>query len=345
MGIRNLNTILKRYAPNAISHEASVDDYRGKRVAVDVSVYLHKYKSIYGKTWLNAFYAFMKSLSEIKCVFVFDSKACPKEKLGERQRRSNLRHAQRANLDAIKAAVEEYMKSGSVAHILEKFSHTNDDLAKLIPSDSDTPKSVFSIDRAQSYIDKLENQLRVITSKDFSDVKLMCRSLGFATIDATLEAEFMCALLCHEKKVDAVMTEDTDAYAYLSPVLLTKVSGTRFYEIRIGSVLAELGMNNDQFVDMCILCGTDYSPKVRGVGPIRAYRMIKTRGSFEAVSEKEIRYATIKSIDYDSVRALFTIRPSGVDTIDFPESDTDSLPSLLDRCIISPEKPLRRILK
>lgn len=37
-----------------------------------------------------------------------------------------------------------------------------------------------------------------------------------------------------------------------------------------------------QFVDLCILCGCDYLPSVRGVGPKKALQGIKKFGSLEA---------------------------------------------------------------
>lgn len=341
MGIKNLNAILKRNAPNAIIHETGVSAYTGKRVAVDVSVYMYKYKSTYGKTWIKAFYEFMKGLADMKCVFVFDSKTCPKEKMGEREKRSELKHKMRSKLEVIKDAIDMYTRTGTVGDVLAPFTHTNTNLAKLVP---DSATASFSIEKANEYIVKVENQLRPITDTDFSDVKLMCRALGFSVIDATIEAEFLCALLCHEKKVDAVMTEDTDAYVYLTPVILTKVSGRRFIEVKMEDVLSDLNMSSRQFVDMCIMCGTDYSPSIRGIGPVKAHKLIKMYGSVEEAAENAPLYA-FNTIDHEKLRTLFAIRPSGISEIEFPRKDECALSSLVEQCVISPEVPLRRILK
>ena len=50
-------------------------------------------------------------------------------------------------------------------------------------------------------------------------------------------------------------------------------------------VLAELDLTADQFVDLCILCGCDYTDKIAGIGPVRALALIKKHGSLEAVLE------------------------------------------------------------
>ena len=45
-------------------------------------------------------------------------------------------------------------------------------------------------------------------------------------------------------------------------------------------------MNMDEFIDLCILCGCDYTLSVGGVGPIKAFNMIKEHGNIENVLEK-----------------------------------------------------------
>lgn len=47
--------------------------------------------------------------------------------------------------------------------------------------------------------------------------------------------------------------------------------------------LKELGLTADQFIDLCILCGCDYAPKISGIGPGRALQLITKHGSMEKV--------------------------------------------------------------
>ena len=46
-------------------------------------------------------------------------------------------------------------------------------------------------------------------------------------------------------------------------------------EINYTKMLEGMKLNYDQFVDMCILCGCDYTDSVRGVGPKKAYNGIR----------------------------------------------------------------------
>ncbi|KAJ2685265.1 hypothetical protein H4R19_006815 [Coemansia spiralis] len=48
----------------------------------------------------------------------------------------------------------------------------------------------------------------------------------------------------------------------------------------------ELGLSRAAFVDMCILCGTDFSSTLKKVGPITALRLIREHGSIERVLER-----------------------------------------------------------
>ena len=48
-------------------------------------------------------------------------------------------------------------------------------------------------------------------------------------------------------------------------------------------VLAELELTEDEFIDLCILCGCDYTSKIPSIGPVRALALIKKHGSIEKI--------------------------------------------------------------
>ncbi len=37
-------------------------------------------------------------------------------------------------------------------------------------------------------------------------------------------------------------------------------------------------MTQDEFIDLCILCGCDYTTNITGVGPVKAFKYVKTLG-------------------------------------------------------------------
>ncbi len=54
-------------------------------------------------------------------------------------------------------------------------------------------------------------------------------------------------------------------------------------ELELSIVLNELGLNMDQFIDLCILCGCDYVRSIEGLGPNTAFKLIKEFENIEAV--------------------------------------------------------------
>jgi 5'-3' exonuclease len=324
MGIKNLNSILKRYAPHTLTKQVPLSEYVGRTVAVDASVYMYKYKSVYGRQWISVFYNFLTSLSGVRCVFVFDSKTCIHEKVAERARRSSQKRALRERVDEVRAALEAYKQTGAVAQVLRQFSPTNTNFTRLISTSARGDASAISVEKIEEYIAKSDNHLLPIYQEDFDTVRKMCNSVGFATITAEIEAEKLCALLCHEKKVDAIMTEDSDALVYITPRILHKVSGGQCIELSMPRILEALDMSPAQFVDMCILCGTDYAPSVPGIGPMKAHKFIKTCGSIDEISKYNFG-----SLNHVRVREIFAIEPSGVDAIAFPDPDPVELTRIL----------------
>lgn len=46
-----------------------------------------------------------------------------------------------------------------------------------------------------------------------------------------------------------------------------------------------MNFTNEKFIDLCIMLGCDYCPSIRGVGPKKAFELINTHGSIEAILE------------------------------------------------------------
>ncbi len=48
-------------------------------------------------------------------------------------------------------------------------------------------------------------------------------------------------------------------------------------------MLQSLKMTEDEFIDLCILCGCDYCPKIAGIGPVKAYKFMQEYKSIDKV--------------------------------------------------------------
>jgi flap endonuclease-1 len=56
-------------------------------------------------------------------------------------------------------------------------------------------------------------------------------------------------------------------------------------EINFEDMLKGLEMTYDEFVDLCILCGCDYTTRIEGVGPVTAFKLIKEHTNLEGILE------------------------------------------------------------
>jgi len=78
-------------------------------------------------------------------------------------------------------------------------------------------------------------------------------------------------------------------------------------EIHLNRALEEMKLTVDQFIDLCILLGCDYCDSIKGIGPVRAFELIKKYGSLEEIIENldTKKYPIPENFDFVAVRKLF----------------------------------------
>ena len=74
-------------------------------------------------------------------------------------------------------------------------------------------------------------------------------------------------------------------------------------------------MTMEEFIDLCILCGCDYTKNIGGIGPVKAFKFIKDCGTIEKVlskleedamdEKKKSKYIVPAEFHYKESRALF----------------------------------------
>lgn len=156
------------------------------------------------------------------------------------------------------------------------------------------------------------------------DAKKLLDLMGVPWVQAPSEGEAEAAYLVARGYVWAAVSQDYDSLLFGSPRLVRNltISGRRklpgkdvYVDITpeviiLGELLGHLKITREQLVDMCIMLGTDYNPEgIRGIGPVKALKLIKTYGSLEKIPDiKEY----LKEIDYESIRNIF-LNPETVD--------------------------------
>jgi len=161
-----------------------------------------------------------------------------------------------------------------------------------------------------------------VTRKHAEDAKELLRLMGVPTLDAPCEAEAQCAELARKGVVHATATEDMDALCCGSPLVVRHLTFSEarkvpVLEYSLPRVLAGLNLSMPEFVDLCILCGTDFSDTIRGVGPKGALAAIRKHRSIEAylAALNTTRHPPPVEFPVDEIRGLLS-RPDVVPASD-----------------------------
>ena len=103
-----------------------------------------------------------------------------------------------------------------------------------------------------------------ITKKQIDECKELLDCMGIPYVVAPEEADSQCAQLVKAGLVDGVLTEDMDILTFGSHTIYRNLaSHTRTpIKIELNDILIALKLSYEQFVELCILFGCDYSDKL-----------------------------------------------------------------------------------
>ena len=235
MGIRMLNKFLQNKCSSAIKH-ITLEELSGKSIAVDTSIYMYKY--IGENALLENFYLMISFFRKynIKPIFIFDGKP-PVEKNETIEQRKKIK----------KNAKEEYNR----LNILLKESQF-DDTTNLTQQDKM---------EIESTMEKLKKQFIMISHDNIQNVKSLFQAYGVTYFEAPGEADILCAKFVLKHKVYACLSEDMDMFVYGCPRVLRYLSLTTESVIMydLNEILTILDVKIEEFKQICILSGTDYS--------------------------------------------------------------------------------------
>ena len=108
-------------------------------------------------------------------------------------------------------------------------------------------------------------------------------------------------------------TEDMDALTFGTGVLLRHLTFSEarkmpIKEFYLDKLLEGFEMDQEQFIDLCILLGCDYCEKIRGMGPKSAIKLIQEHKTIEGVVEKvkgDKKYTVPENWPFKEARRLF----------------------------------------
>lgn len=311
MGIKNLKVLLQQYCKTSINCKMLID-YSGKVFAIDTSIFLYKF--LYNNS--DPLDGFMRqSLRLLKNgivpLFVFDGKP-PKEKScvikNRKDRRKYMENKKGLLETKIKEKEEENVNVKVLDNIQENINEDGNKSDNSSTSDEDIYANM-SIKEMKSELAKIKRKIICITPEHISKTMQLFDLIGIPYIVSKGEAESVCAKLSILNIVDACVSEDTDILANGGKLFIRNFNPDRNLvdEYDLNSILTALNINYNQFMDICILCGCDYTSKIYGIGPITAYKMIKAHNDIETVLTKitNKKYKVPDNFNYIQARHLF----------------------------------------
>ncbi|KAM0942088.1 putative spleen exonuclease [Dioscorea sansibarensis] len=127
--------------------------------------------------------------------------------------------------------------------------------------------------------------LRRNASSEFScmikEAKALGLALGIPCLDGLEEAEAQCALLNAESLCDGCFSADSDIFLFGARTVYRDVflgDGGHVSCYEMVDIESKLGLGRNSLITLALLLGGDYSQRVHGFGPERAFQVVKSMG-------------------------------------------------------------------
>lgn len=298
MGIKNLKKWLREKYPEVIE-EKSLYEFSNKKIAIDVSSFIYKYKLIYDTDWLRPFLIFLQLFKKCKIhgIIVFDGKAPPEKEIEQLKRREQ-RDKSMCNILKIQSDLEIYIKSQVISIELKEYYNKlksngdSENISRLLRSKyNNTNNEKIDVEIVRKNIEKKILQATGISRQDTIDLKELLTILGIPYMEAQNEAESLACYLFKQKQVCAVLTEDTDVLAYGSTFACDIDHSKKTCNvIDLNKVLETTKFTYENFLDFCIMCKCDYNENVRGLGTAKLYNLFKNHITIEEIMKCNLHH-------------------------------------------------------
>jgi len=291
MGIRGLNTMIKKLAPEAIVNK-NISNYKNSIVAIDCSILIYKFKYA-SKNENSHILGFLNRIkfyimNDILPVFVFDGVPLEAKK-NTLIKRQNAKYKLYIRLDELKKI---------------------------------KPVSEEELLNINQEIEKINSQIINVKKHHIVECKTLLDYCGIPYIEAPNDAEKYCAFLQRNNFIDYSVTDDTDSLTFGCQTVLKTSIVKNIIEVNLEEILKKFKMTQEMFVDFCILSGCDYCKTIEKIGPVTAYNSIikyKTLENYfktiknDQIDEDEFIEARkiFRDFDYDlPEKDFFKLKPS-----------------------------------
>lgn len=266
MGTSGLGKLLSQncsITSKSLNERSSRSQVKTLRSAVDMSIYLHRFvkKANTMEEFIMSVVSFIMRLKESKIepIIVLDGKSRKEKAYVIKKRRK-----QRENLKQRIVTLQEQLKDSS---------------------DSDSGDE-DKID-IEEKLSKLVKKCNTVRKTHIDVLKQVLTMMGIIYIHATGEADPLCASLVKSGIAHFCLSNDNDMLLYGCPVtyqnFIYNEHGATVTEYKLSNILVDLGITYNQFVDMCILIGTDYNRPFPGINTDLALELVRQYHTIENI--------------------------------------------------------------
>lgn len=268
MGIKGLCKLMSENSPNGVKVD-SFNNLEGKKVSIDLNSLIFKYiiyKNVNIIVRLNYIITIFTKY-KIEPIFIFDGKS-PIEKnkvIKKRQEKIELEKKK------LKLLYED-------KNLLDKNQFEN--ISKYDNANNDNIKSIIN-----TKIYKTEKKTRQVNATIINNIKKYFDKNDVKYIHSDLESDFICAIINKNNLCEYHISEDTDIIALGCKYLIRNINfeAKTFELYNRNTILDDLKINNSQFIDLCILLGSDYIPRTIGIKGYNILNIIRKYGSIEKI--------------------------------------------------------------
>jgi flap endonuclease-1 len=173
-------------------------------------------------------------------------------------------------------------------------------------------KALEKMETAISEEDKIKYFKRSaqITKEQWDQCRDLLDMMGIPYINAPEEADSQCAYLAKIGLVEAVLTEDMDILTFGSTKIIRNLTSHKVEttEIVLTELLDKLELSYDQFVEFCILLGSDYCSGIIDTKPKIIYEYYKKNKditkTLEELTNNDIKFP--EETNYEEIKKYFT---------------------------------------
>jgi 5'-3' exonuclease len=250
MGIKELGSFLQKNCPEAI-YDIKLNEKQNAYATIDTSLFMYKFKYSNGANFLVKFVEMINRLkiNKITPIFVFDGEP-PSEKC--------------ETIEIRKEKKNEYKEQ--LCQLIEKKENINND------------EELKQIDEQ---IKKLNKKIIYVTKENINQLKYMLSILNVPYIHENIEADLISSKLSSENVVNMVISEDmdhlTNGTKYLIRDFNVNNNVAKCYDLE--KIKEKLCLTQEKFINLCILFGCDYLKRIKGLGTISSYNIIKSVNS------------------------------------------------------------------